>query len=714
MPLELELPDGTVITDIPDGMTYQQFVDLVGYDPMAMGPNDTPRPGFRSLGTTRREPTIGERVIGAGEAALTTVTGATGGLVGQVGGFLGGLAGAVRTGEFGTAEGAQRVQQVTQNSGSRLTYAPRTEQGNVQARAVGEAFAATAPLTPIMNEIAAVTAPAVQYGRARAAPIVQRGTQAVRRATSGAVDATARVAARRVAPDRLRAAEAAAALEESPGNPGVLVAPEVAAAERAATYARDRLGVDLDRLPAAIQADLKAVARDATALEGLDPAALRRQAVLQGLPVPVPATRGDLTRDLSQITQEQNIVKTEAGLPIRNVRAEQDVALPANLDTLRGMGRVQTRQGMGDALQGALRAKKLEVARNRRELYRQAEEAGATLAPADATALDVWLQDPTRARNTRFLARALKDYRRDGTDGRIRINDLERIREEATAAAREPTTRGFYAGQARAVIDDILDEAAEQLPEGNPYRAARRAYRAEKAEFDRQGRIKALVTEKGMSTDRAVALEDTLDYVLRSSADDIREIRRSLTSGGTAATRRQGAQAWRDLRVGVLERLKAAGVGRRDIPGESQRLPDGTTAPSASQFNSSFLDLYNDLRADGKIDALFAPKERQLLDQIAESVRITRTTPSGRIAGSPTVSNAFAAMERLISRLPIGSDLARGVISKVSEMREAGQQAAQAQSAVTPPLSEAARVVPQPRKPTLAEIMAAQPQPPKR
>ena len=38
------------------------------------------------------EPTIGEQIVGAGETALTTVTGATGGTLGMIGGTLKGIA----------------------------------------------------------------------------------------------------------------------------------------------------------------------------------------------------------------------------------------------------------------------------------------------------------------------------------------------------------------------------------------------------------------------------------------------------------------------------------------------------------------------------------------------------------------------------------------------------------------------------------------------
>lgn len=734
MPFDLELPDGSVLTDIPDGTTKQDIINKLGYDPAAEGPNGTPIPGVRARGVQRTEPSMLDRVIGAGEAALSIVTGIPSGLVTPLPAFAAGVGASIQSGEFGTDQGARRIRDTVMGAAERFTYAPRTDQGQRQTAALGNALAQTVPLMPMAAEIGAVTGNAARSPtaviaagvardvsrRARDAskPVVQRArtatTQGAQRAATAVADtatragtavadATARTVTRVVNPDRLKRAQEAARREPSVTDPEVLVDPAVAAAERATAYARDRLGARFSDLPAAIQADLKAVARDATALEGLDPVALRRQALLEGLPVRVPSTRGDLTRDLSQLTREQNIVKTEAGAPIRNIRAEQDVALPANIDTLRGRGKVQTRQGLGTTVQGALRDKKREVSANRRRLYEIAEESGATQVPVEVALLDEWLMNPQNKRNAGYIASALDQYR-EGPNAGITINRLEAIRQEANAHRKgPPSATSHYAGKAIEVIDDILDRAMEAMPEGNPYRAARAAYRAEKAEFDRQARIKALVTERGMTADRAVALEDTLDHVMRSSAADIRAIRKSLTSGGTPQTRQNGAQAWRDLRVGVLERLKEAGIGRRDIPGEQGQ----------SQFNSSFLNAYNELRADGKIAALFSPKEVALLDRVAEAVRLTRTTPSGRIAGSDTASNAMAIAERVINALPVGGNITRGVIAKGMEMIETGKEAARVREATTAPLREAAqRPPPKPRQPTMRDILDQPPSAP--
>ena len=666
MPFDVRLPDGRILRNVPDGTTKEQIAAKLGG---AIGRSEPADPDVPIVGqrygrqpaAPRPSPTLGQRVAGAGEAALTAVTGATSGTIGTVGGFIGGLAGAIRTGEYGTPGGARRVQDTTMRAGERLTYAPRTETGRRYAAAVGEAIAQTAPILPQSIEIAAAAGNA-----ARAAPAIRPAMRQVAERTVGP------------ARERVERARELARTEPSVDNPQVRVSPEQAAQQRAAKYASDRVGVPLADLPAQIRAQLVQTARSAQALEGLDPAAIRRQATLAGLRTPIPATRGQLTRDLAQVTREENIIKSEAGAPLREIMAEQDRALAANLSAMRQGAQTRTEQGLGNAVQGALRGKLQFVQKRRRLLYEQAEEAGAMLDPVDVTLLDEWLLVPENARNAGWLQGALKAYR-EGDNAPVPVNALERIRQEASQASREQGRGGYFAGEAVRVIDDILDNAADALPEGSPYRAARAAYRAEKQEFERQGAILRLVSERRGTADRRVALEDTLDVIMRSSAADIRTVRRSLIGGGSQETRKAGAQAWREIRGGVIDHLMERATRRRRIEGEQGQV----------QFNAGVIDRINELHADGKLDAIFSPKEVRELLRLSEAVGIVRTKPSGRIAGSDTTPRLLSFLEGM-KRLPMGN-LTRGAVDAVEALYERGSQKANIERAAMSPLEEAAR-----------------------
>lgn len=72
---------------------------------------------------------IGEKVVGAGEAALSALTGATGGVVGSVIGAAEGAIDAAFGGIFGTQEGADEIEKQSLAAAHRLTYSPRGQEG---------------------------------------------------------------------------------------------------------------------------------------------------------------------------------------------------------------------------------------------------------------------------------------------------------------------------------------------------------------------------------------------------------------------------------------------------------------------------------------------------------------------------------------------------------------------------------------------------------
>lgn len=655
MPFDVRLPDGRVIRNVPDGTTKAQIMAKLGR--VQPTPSDLVAsiPGNSAPVVSRRPaPALGQRAVGAGEAALTAVTGATGGTVGLVGGTVGGIAGAVRSGRFGTAEGARDVERAATNAAARLTYAPRTETGQRYAENVGNAIAQTAPLVPMSVELAAVGRNALL-----AAPVLR-----------------ARVAAAgfQVREQAQRRAEFART-EPSVDNPEIRVPPEVAARQRAEAYAARNLGTPLGDLPAEIRAQIETVARDAQALEALDPAAVRRQATLGSLPVPVPATRGQLTRNLPQIKREENIRATDLGEPLMDIMARQDEALAGNLQAMRGRAQATTPQQYGQSVQGALTEKQAALRSASNKLFEQAREQGAMAAPVDTAALDKWLKVPANEANAGWIAGRLNTYR-GAPDGPISINDLELLRSEASKASFEGGRAGFFAGEAVKVIDDILDGV------DGPYRTARQSWRAMKQEFTAQALVDKLTNKKRGSLDRRVALEDTIDTVLRGSAEQIASLRHSLLTGGTAQTRMQGLQAWRDVRGGVINRLRERAMNSRG---------DGIEGTAGqSQFNgTAFLKEFDALDADGVLAEMFTTKELGQLRALREAVQTTRTTPSGRFSGSDTTPRLLSLLEKFGNHMPIG-DIGRGIMRKGIELHEQGQAVRRVQEAATPPLTEAA------------------------
>lgn len=112
------------------------------------------------------DPSIGERLYGAGEAGLSLLTGATGGAVGFAGGTLGALAGAISTGKFRTPEEPNLAQNVALESARRFTYEPRSEAGRSMLNAAGEALAPMVAIPPIQAAQAGrMAGPAISQAR---------------------------------------------------------------------------------------------------------------------------------------------------------------------------------------------------------------------------------------------------------------------------------------------------------------------------------------------------------------------------------------------------------------------------------------------------------------------------------------------------------------------------------------------------------------------
>ena len=218
-------------------------------------------------------PSIGQRVVGVGEAALTAATGATGGTIGMIGGTLQGLAREILAGRFGTPEAMRAIEASAMQGMQAGTYEPRTQAGRETLQAIGEA---TAPLAPLMGVAPMLNVPVQAAAAARQAmPAVQ--------AAGGRAASAAQAAAQRT-----------------------VVEP----AQRATAAVRESLGME----PAAPAAPLRPGSAGAAAT----PAVQQRVSTAEALPVPVKLTRGAATRESEALAFEKEQVKSPTlGAPLR-------------------------------------------------------------------------------------------------------------------------------------------------------------------------------------------------------------------------------------------------------------------------------------------------------------------------------------------------------------------------------------------------------------
>jgi hypothetical protein len=458
------------------------------------------------------------------------------------------------------------------------------------------------------------------------------------------------------------------------GTAALGAATETPNVVRAKQYVANSLGLDWDALSQSIKDQLSSVAQDATKLEGLDPQAVAREIKFQSLNPPVPATRGTLARDPVAMRNEGNVSATEAGKPIRDIQLAGNQALLDNLDTLKGKvsgtgktaATATTPEQTGASVQGAARAKLDFAKATTKRLYDAADASAEGALPVSGAPLVEWLKDPANARNASFLKSALSDYMDES--GNISARNLERIRQEVTATANgPPSATTHFAGQARNIIDQMAESSGGEL-----YAKARAARKAQGNEFEQQGAVSDLVSNASR-TDRTTALENTTKTIISGSLEDVRNIKRTLLTGGDEATRTQGRQAWRDVRRQVIDDIKQEATKGVALN------PDGSPNLNAGALKRS-IDRYG----PEKLDEIFGPGTTKQLNKILDVARDAKTQPPTSAVGSSTFANVLAFL---------GKGLVKGTkpIPFVGAATEAVADKIAVRSSTTTPLNQAVK-----------------------
>jgi hypothetical protein len=564
---------------------------------------------------------------------------------------------------------ADRIQQVQ----AAMTYEPRTTAGKATTGALTYPFRK-------LGEFADYAGGAVSEttGSPAAGAAVNTAIQfAPALIAKGAGKITQRVkAAPNAAPPRVQ--------------PTISEPPEVIAAK---DYVARSTSLDWNALSDAVKSRLTEIAKDADTLGKLDPAAVERQARLESLPVPIKATRGQLTRDTAQLNNEGTLAATESGRPLKAVRDAQSGAIVANLEVLKGKvrgkgaaaGTAETPEQVGLSVQdAALRAKLRLQEKKVSDLYKQAEVAGETQGTVTTRPLARLIEETPDLQHLGWVDTWLKkadivtDQKGVATKGlrlKASLKELEDLRQAAVARAMDGGTEGYYAGKVIRAIDQATEGAG-----GNAYKAARAARKQQGLEFEDRGAVARLVENKSR-TDRAVALEDTWrKTVLGGSIEDLNNVKRSLLTGADAPTRVAGRRAWRDIRAQTIQHITD------EATKGSAPLPDGTTPVSAAGMQKA-------INAIGpeKLDAIFGEGTVRQINKILQATKDVRTEPPRIHPGSSTMGNVIAFLEKSLGKLPVLGDTVTGSVRAITKLHEMGQAGRDIRAAQRSPLDEGVR-----------------------
>lgn len=546
-------------------------------------------PGVQATGYSEPKPesTLGEKVVGAGEAALSAITGAVGGTVGMTGGMLKGMAQEAISGQYGTPQAANRIEQEAMRGAQALTYAPRTEAGQDITRAVGEIaapLAAIAPAMPIAQipQLAQAARPVTQAagiaaraGVAKASPVVQKAAQSI------------------------------------------------------AQTAKEQFG-----------------AQSVGAAE--TPAALQRRTVAEQMPVPFRGesalTKGQASRDFEDLQFEKETAKrSDSGKALRSRVEQQSETLLQNFDALSEVTNPQTVdvRELGRAVDAATRNKASNAMNRVRAAYRRADEQGETMEPVQMDSVVNGLQAIQRYEGVAPVASSIRreavrlgvvnDVDGQLQPGRVPIRDAELFRQFINDATDWGNRRESMV--ARQVISAI-DDATENVGGAN-YRAARGLRRQYAQEFENVGLTRKLLGTKRGSDERQIAYDDVFDrVVLSSSLEEMNKMRRTLISGG-----RDGKQAWNDVKARTIQHIKesALSAGQTDSK--------GNPIISVDKLNKTIANLDR----DGKLESMFGKRQAQVIRDLGDMSRVIYTAPPGAINHSNTASALQVALDSVVT-----------------------------------------------------------------
>lgn len=493
---------------------------------IAQIPNDFgPQEGIAPTGI--REPSLSERLIGAGEAALSTGTGLTGGALGMVGGTAKGIAESILDGTFGTREAANLVEQQAMQGAGALTYQPRTQTGQEYTQTVGEGLQQLIPIGPLAGEMAALS----QAGRLAAPVIAGEARQA------GAAIGHAAKRIPGAAQDMIRR-------EPAQVHP---IAPSVAPVE----ILRDPI----------VRARPSEIVIDATGIG-------KRDQVLDAIGIPRDQRRlGAQTGNRQQIQNEVMIGKLEGAEKMRdqfNMEAQKlgDYAISIQRDTGGTVGASPLQRG--EAISAPLEGYQNWYKQQIKSLYDAADEsAAASGIEINLNKLNAILHTSSefagKAENAairRGLRAYLKEQGMIDAEGNL-IGTSAKAAEQVKQYLNSqwsPQNKGLIGKLKGAIDDDVLSTLPEDIY-GNA-RAMRRQY-AEIFE-DPKGIAQILDIAGPDGINRAISLDvlpDTLaNWAARNSAQ-FRHVVKTLENLPTEELQNAGKQAVNEIRSHVVEKI---------------------------------------------------------------------------------------------------------------------------------------------------------------
>lgn len=532
-----------------------------------------------------QEPSFTDRLLGAGETALTLGTGAVGGTLGTLYGAGEGIAQSIGEGTFGTQEGVRTAEQAAMSRAGQLTYSPRTEAGKEMTQATGEFLAsALPPVLPILGapgQITATAKPSVAFTARVVAKAMDKADEPQNIAARGSVGAA-------TTPQALQRTTIAESMPVPFTGKTGLTAGQ-------ATRSFDQLQFE------------KEVAK-------LDVGAPLRERILNQTEA--------FNQNFDAFIDNDNLA---APLVVRD----------AGVATARG---VPAKELLGESVSSALMNKREAIKTRIKSLYAEADKKGQTSAPVDMVGLSSLLNEIVNFEGRVTNIPAIKNeavrlgiLKKDKSgivtpsSSTVTIKDAETLRQFVNKATNwTDSSEATFAKQITGKIDDATEASG-----GDLYKKARKLRTEYANEFQNTSLVRSLLGTKRGTSERQVAFEKVFDKViLSSSKEEMNKLRKTLLTSGD-----EGKQAWVDLKSAGIEFLKESSLSStRDARGNYTLLPSKLSA------NIRKLD------QSGKLESLYGRKRAQQIRDLATLASDIYTAPAGAI----NTSNTAAALNMML------------------------------------------------------------------
>ena len=294
-------------------------------------------------------------------------------------------------------------------------------------------------------------------------------------------------------------------------------------------------GIDPSAVTAEFVEQWGRAARSAT-----DPIAAARSVEASTLPVPVPLSRGDMSRDVSQQAAEDAMLKGARGESAKDTmlsfRQRQQEALRGNLsgaqESIGGQGITHSGEGMGRA-QNKIASLRDTMKAEVKAAYDAAQGSGTKIATEGVKQAHAHLKESIKTWNPRTAPQAygmVKDFgdsvaKKSGyTVSGVKIDALENWLQQVNKLARsaDPVEAGAaktLASNYNQFFETMLDEA---LVRGEPaaiqaYRTARTLRRQMAKEFESDKLIAKIIEKEGGTATLKLTQEEALNVIFTAN-----------------------------------------------------------------------------------------------------------------------------------------------------------------------------------------------------